>query len=82
MYTYVQVTDYMAKKTYNLAQYLGPFGAYLKPHNIIDYWIGPRTLVYEVSHGRGQLVRKCSQLEQKFCPYSKDTEKLYQKSIS
>ena len=41
----VQVTDYMAEKTYHFAQYLGHFGAYLKPHNIIDYWIGPSTLL-------------------------------------
>ena len=38
------VTDNMAEKTYHFAQYVGPFGVYLKPHNIIDklvpgHWI-------------------------------------------
>ena len=27
----VQDTDYIVEKTYNLASYLGPFGAYFKP---------------------------------------------------
>ena len=34
--------EYMVEKTYNLARYLGPFGAYLMPHGPI--WISfPRT---------------------------------------